>query len=75
MVGISLTRLLARTRLVFAAAAGAAVLFAGHASASQGQGITPGTASDSLQLAMAIMVYGSCAAVIAAGAIGAFRRP
>lgn len=50
------------------------VLFAGHAYASQGPGISPGTASASLQLTMAIAVYGLCAAAIAAGAIGAFRK-
>lgn len=48
--------------------------FAGHALASQGPGTTPGTASASLQWAMAITVYGVCAAAIAAGAIGTFRK-
>ena len=61
------------TRLLFATAA-AALLFAGRAYASQGPGVSPGTASASLQLTMAIAVYGLCAAAIAAGAIGAFRK-
>lgn len=52
----------------------ATMLFVGHANASQGPGIAPGTASASLQLTMAIMVYGLSAAAIAAGAIGAFRK-
>lgn len=73
MSHISHLRLLSRTRLLFAATA-AALLFAGHASASQGPGISPGTASAPLQLTMAIVVYGLCAAAIIAGAIGTFRK-
>ena len=64
---------ISRTRLLFANVA-MSVLFAGHASASQGPGISPGTASASMQLTMAIVVYGLCAAAIAAGVIGAFRK-
>ncbi|MGL5168885.1 MAG: hypothetical protein ACRC9K_23640 [Afipia sp.] len=73
MSHISHRRLLSPTRLLFAAPA-AALLFAGHASASQGPGVSPGTASASLQLTVAITVYGLCAAAIAAGVIGAFRK-
>jgi hypothetical protein len=61
------------TRLLFMSLA-TAVLSAGHAHASQGPGISPGTASASLQLTIAVVVYGFCAAAIAAGAIGAFRK-
>jgi hypothetical protein len=41
--------------------------------ASQGPGAGPGTASGLTQLAMAIIVYGTSALVIAAGLIGAVR--
>ena len=41
--------------------------------ASQGPGTGPGTASGMTQLAMAIIVYGTSALVIAAGLIGAAR--
>ena len=51
-----------------------AMLLAGHAHASQGPGVAPGTAGTFTQMAMAIAVYGLCAAAIAAGAIGAFRK-
>jgi len=64
---------LSRTRLLLTNTA-MSVLFAGHASASQGPGLSPGTASASLQLTMAIVVYGLCAAAIAAGVIGTFRK-
>ncbi len=42
--------------------------------ASQGPGGGPGTASPSTQLAMAIIVYGGSALILAAGLIGAFKR-
>ncbi|CAN5239915.1 hypothetical protein BH10PSE10_BH10PSE10_09350 [soil metagenome] len=61
-----------RTRFLRANIA-ASLLFASHAYASQGPGISPGTASPSLQLTMAIVVYGLCAAALATGAIGALR--
>jgi hypothetical protein len=41
--------------------------------ASQGPGAGPGTASNATQLAMAIIVYGISALVIAAGLIGGVR--
>jgi hypothetical protein len=47
--------------------------WAGAAFASQGPGGGPGTASAAMQLAMAILVYGASALVIAAGLIGAVR--
>jgi hypothetical protein len=50
------------------------LLTASDAFASQGPGTLPGTVSASIQMMMAIVVYGLCAAAIAAGAIGAFRR-
>lgn len=51
-----------------------AMLLADHAHASQGPGTAPGTAGTFTQMAMAIAVYGLCAAAIAAGAIGTFRK-
>jgi hypothetical protein len=45
-----------------------------QAQASQGPGVMPGTASTTIQLAMAIIVYGGSAMVIAAGLIGAARQ-
>ena len=51
------------------------VAFAASAAlASQGPGVPPGTASAFTQTAMAIIVYGSAALVIAAGLIGGIRR-
>jgi hypothetical protein len=52
----------------------AASLATASAFASQGPGGGPGTASGFTQLAMAILVYGTSALVIAAGLIGAARR-
>jgi len=42
--------------------------------ASQGPGGGPGTASSFTQLAMAVMVYGSCALLVGIALIGAARR-
>lgn len=42
--------------------------------ASQGPGAMPGTASGFTQIAMAVVVYGLCAALIAVGLIGAARK-
>ncbi len=61
------------TRLLFMSAV-SMVVSASYADASQGPGIAPGTASASLQWMMAIVVYGLCAAAIAAGALGVFRK-
>ncbi len=61
-----------RTRWPIATTA-CGLLTAGDAVASQGPGTLPGTASASTQMMMAIVVYGLCAAAIAAGVIGAFR--
>jgi len=47
--------------------------WAGAAFASQGPGAGPGTASGLTQLAMAVIVYGTSALVVAAGLIGAAR--
>lgn len=61
--------------LIGAAASGLAALAStGAALASQGPGAGQGTASGFTQLAMAVLVYGSAAFVIAAGLIGAVRR-
>ena len=43
------------------------------AAASQGPGAGPGTASHLTQLMMAIVVYGGCALIVAAGLIGGLR--
>jgi hypothetical protein len=61
--------------LACAAASGLAALsWASTASASQGPGGGQGTAGGFTQLAMAVLIYGSAALVIAAGLIGAVRR-
>ena len=41
--------------------------------ASQGPGAGPGTAGHLTQLAMAILIYGGCALIVAAGLIGGLR--
>jgi hypothetical protein len=64
------------TRLAFAVATPlAGSLWVSAACASQGPGGGPGSASSFTQLMMATIVYGSAAAVIGAGLIGAARRP
>ncbi len=63
------------SRFAFAGiSAGAGLLWANAAFASQGPGGGPGTASSFTQLAMAIIVYGTSALVVGAGLIGAARR-
>lgn len=47
---------------------------AGAADASQGPGTSPGAAGSVTQLAMAIAVYGACAAIVGAGLIGLLRK-
>jgi hypothetical protein len=49
-------------------------LWTGAALASQGPGGGPGTAGSFTQIAMAIIVYGTSAAIVGAGLIGAARR-
>jgi hypothetical protein len=61
------------SRLAFAATL-IAVPAISAAFASQGPGGGPGTASGFIQLAMAILVYGTSALVVGAGLIGAARR-
>jgi hypothetical protein len=51
-----------------------ALSWTGAAVASQGPGGGPGTASSFIQLAMAIVVYGTSALVVGAGLIGAVRQ-
>jgi hypothetical protein len=65
---------------IFGAALGAASMTAvaglfDPAIAAQGPGTNAGTASGATQLAMAVVVYGMSALVIAAGLIGAVRGP
>ena len=63
------------SRFAFAAiSAVAGVLWANAAFASQGPGVSPGTASNLMQVMMAIIVYGTSALVVGAGLIGAMRR-
>ncbi len=71
-----MAQLSSRKCIVLAALAwaGGMLAAAGTALASQGPGVTPGTAGASLQLAMAILVYGCSALLIAAGLIGAARH-
>ena len=56
------------------ASAAMVVLSVDTALASQGPGGGPGTASHFVQLAMAILVYGTSALVVGSGLIGALRR-
>jgi hypothetical protein len=63
------------SRFAFAAiSAVAGVLWANAAFASQGPGVSPGTASNLTQVMMAIIVYGTSALVAGAGLIGAMRQ-
>jgi hypothetical protein len=62
------------SHLAFAAASTLALLATSAAFASQGPGGGPGTAGSFTQLAIAILVYGTSALVIAVGLIGAVRR-
>jgi len=62
------------SRVAFVAATTVAgMAIAEAAFAAQGPGTGPGTAGSLTQLAMAIIVYGSSALVVAAGLIGAAR--
>ena len=64
-----------RTLLISGLAIAASILVsASSALASQGPGVESGTASQTTQLVMAILVYGASAAIIGAGLIGALRR-
>lgn len=63
---------LSRAAFIVATTA-ASQTFAEAALAAQGPGTNPGTASSLTQLAMAVIVYGTSALVIAAGLIGAAR--
>jgi hypothetical protein len=62
------------SRITLAATSSAVLLSANAALASQGPGGGMGTASPFTQLAMAVLVYGTSAVVVAAGLIGAARR-
>ena len=62
-----------RSRVAFVAATAAGMAIAEAALAAQGPGTGPGTASGLTQLAMAAIVYGTSALVVAAGLIGAAR--
>lgn len=57
-----------------AAVAVPVLLVAGTAFASQGPGVMPGTAGPTLQLAMAVVVYGGSALLVVMGLIGAIRH-
>jgi hypothetical protein len=50
------------------------LLATASAFASQGPGVSIGTASDLTQMTMAILVYGAAALTVGAGLIGALRR-
>jgi hypothetical protein len=60
-------------RIAVVASTVAGLYWADAALASQGPGTGPGTASGLTQLAMAVIVYGTSALVIAAGLVGAAR--
>jgi hypothetical protein len=59
---------------VAAVCAGAMLLPAASALASQGPGGGMGTAGSLTQIAMAVIVYGASALIVGAGLIGALRR-
>ena len=59
---------------IAAASAATGLTWASAALASQGPGGGMGTASPFTRLAMAVLVYGTSAIVVAAGLIGAARR-
>jgi len=61
-------------RTLAAASTAATLLWANEAFASQGPGGGAGTASNFMQLAMAIIVYGTSALVVGSGLIGAARK-
>lgn len=73
MSHISHIRPLSCRQLPFAASV-MTLVTAGHAHASQGPGIAPGTASTSLQWTMTFAVYGLCATAVAAGVIGTLKK-
>jgi hypothetical protein len=63
------------SRFAFAAISAVAGLsWANAAFASQGPGVSPGTAGNFTQVMMAIIIYGTSALVVGAGLIGATRR-
>jgi hypothetical protein len=63
------------SRFAFAATSTVAgLLWANVAFASQGPGVSPGTASKFTQVMMALIVYGISAVVVGAGLIGAAAR-
>ena len=64
-----------RQRITALALAATSIALASDAAlASQGPGMSAGTASSLTQLVMAILVYGASALVVGAGLIGALRR-
>jgi hypothetical protein len=67
-------RLRMLTIVIACASASIVLLVARAACASQGPGIAPGTAGPMTQLAMAILIYGASAVVVAVGLIGALRQ-
>ncbi len=60
--------------VTLAVVSAASQLWLEQAQASQGPGVMPGTASATMQLAMAIAVYGGSALLLVASLIGAARR-
>jgi hypothetical protein len=65
---------MSKTSIATAAFAVSTVCTAASALASQGPGIAGGTAGATAQLAMAVIVYGGSAVLIAWGMIGAIRH-
>ena len=64
-----------RQRIAACALAVTSILLASDAAlAAQGPGTSAGTASGFTQLAMAVVIYGASALIVAAGLIGALRR-
>ncbi|MDB5652462.1 MAG: hypothetical protein JWQ94_75 [Tardiphaga sp.] len=69
-----MSKMLSNPSIAIAAGAVSTLCAVGTACASQGPGIASGTASGPAQLAMAIIVYGGSALLIAWGVIGAVRH-
>jgi hypothetical protein len=71
---MSLFRPRYRRRATAAAALMAAFMTLDTALASQGPGTGPGTAGPATQLVVAVLVYGSSAAIVVAAMIGMWMR-
>jgi hypothetical protein len=74
MMETIMMRIISTMIITLALVAAGSRLWLEQAQASQGPGVTPGTASTTMQLAMAVIIYGGSALLIAVGLIGAVRK-